>query len=37
MNGAYVLEFTERVLAEEVPAPGIFSLLIDFLRSAGKP
>ncbi len=30
MNGAYVLEFTERVLEEEVPAPGIFSLLIDF-------
>ena len=30
MNGAYVLEFTERVLAEEVPSPGIFSLLIDF-------
>ena len=31
MNGAYVLEFTERVLTEEVPAPGIFSLLLDFL------
>lgn len=30
MNGAYVLEFTERVLAEEVPSLGIFSLLIDF-------
>ena len=30
MNGAYVLEFTERVLEEGVPAPGIFSLLIDF-------
>lgn len=30
MNGAYVLEFTERVLAEEVPSPDIFSLLIDF-------
>lgn len=30
MNGAYVLEFTERVLEEEVPSPGIFSLLIDF-------
>ena len=30
MNGAYVLEFAERVLAEEVPSPGIFSLLIDF-------
>lgn len=30
MNGAYVLEFTEKVLAEGVPAPGIFNLLIDF-------
>ena len=30
MNGAYVLEFTERVLSEEVPAPAIFNLLIDF-------
>ncbi len=30
MNGAYVLEFTERILSDEVPAPGIFSLLIDF-------
>ncbi len=30
MNGAYVLEFTERVLSEEVPSPGIFNLLMDF-------
>lgn len=30
MNGAYVLEFTERILSDEVPAPWIFSLLIDF-------
>lgn len=30
MNGAYVLEFTERVLSEDIPAPGIFNLLIDF-------
>ena len=30
MNGAYVLEFTERVLSEGVPAPGIFHLLLDF-------
>lgn len=30
MNGAYVLEFTERVLEEGVPSPGIFNLLIDF-------
>ncbi|MDO4544785.1 MAG: DNA repair protein RecO [Bacillota bacterium] len=30
MNGAYVLEFTEKVLSEGVPAPGIFNLLLDF-------
>lgn len=30
MNGAYVLEFTEHVLEEGVPSPGIFNLLIDF-------
>lgn len=30
MNGAYVLEFTERILEEGVPSPAIFSLLIDF-------
>lgn len=30
MNGAYVLEFTERVLLEGVPAPGVFNLLLDF-------
>lgn len=30
MNGAYVLEFTEKVLAEDIPAVGIFNLLVDF-------
>ncbi len=30
MNGAYVLEFTEKVLGEGVPQPGIFNLLLDF-------
>ncbi|MBR0127202.1 MAG: DNA repair protein RecO [Firmicutes bacterium] len=30
MNGAYVLEFTEKVLEEGVPQPGIFNLLLDF-------
>lgn len=30
MNGAYVLEFTEKILAEEAPAPGIFNLLLEF-------
>lgn len=31
LNGAYVLEFTERVLPEEESSPGIFALLKDFL------
>lgn len=30
LRGAYVLEFTEKILAEEVPAPAIFNLLVDF-------
>ena len=30
MNGAYVLEFTEKALAEEVPAPAAFRLLTEF-------
>ena len=30
MNGAYVLEFTEKVLAEEQPAPELFKHLQDF-------
>ena len=30
MQGAYVLEFTERALAEEMPAPALFDLLINF-------
>ena len=30
MNGAYVLEFTEKVLEEGVPQTGVFDLLIDF-------
>lgn len=30
MNGAYVLEFTEKALAEEVPAPAVFRLLTEF-------
>jgi len=32
MNGAYVLEFTEKVLQEGVPAIGIFNLLLDFFE-----
>ncbi len=36
MYGSYVLEFTERILADEIPAPGMFSLLLDF-QYAGKP
>lgn len=30
MNGAYVLEFTEKMLSEEVPATGAFNLLLEF-------
>ena len=32
MNGAYVLEFTEKALAEENPAPAVFNLLTDFFE-----
>ncbi len=32
MNGAYVLEFTEKALAEEMPAPAVFNLLTDFFE-----
>lgn len=31
MNASYVLEFTEKVLGEDAPVPGAFTLLIDFL------
>lgn len=30
MNGAYVLEFTEKALADEVPAPAVFRLMTEF-------
>ena len=36
MSGAYVLEFTEKVLTEEVPAPGIFLLLNEFFEMLEK-
>lgn len=32
INGAYVLEFTEKALAEEVPAAAVFNLLVDFFN-----
>lgn len=32
LNGAYVLEFTEKAVAEEVPSPEIFKLLTDFFE-----
>ena len=32
MNGAYVLEFTEKVLSEGQPLPGAFNLLMDFFE-----
>jgi len=30
LHSSYVLEFTEKLLQEEAPAPGIFGLLLDF-------
>lgn len=30
MHCSYVLEFTEKLLQEEVPAPGIFRMILDF-------
>ncbi|HWQ77642.1 MAG TPA: DNA repair protein RecO [Anaerovoracaceae bacterium] len=30
MHCSYVLEFTEKLLQEEAPAPGIFGLILDF-------
>lgn len=30
MHGAYVLEFTEKVLAEEIPSQAIFALMTEF-------
>lgn len=32
MQGAYVLEFTEKVLTEEMPAPRLFDLLMEFFE-----
>ena len=32
MNGAYALEFTERILAEEIPSAAIFQLMLDFFQ-----
>ena len=36
MQGAYVLEFTEKALPEEMPAPAIFDLLIEILQGTGE-
>lgn len=36
MSGAYVLEFTEKVLPEEVPYPSVFKLLTDFFELLEK-
>ncbi len=33
MQGAYVLEFTEKALEEEMPAPALFDLLISFFEA----
>jgi len=36
MSGAYILEFTEKILADEVPAPGVFFLLNEFFEMLEK-
>lgn len=36
LNGAYILEFTERVLEENVPMKGIFDLLLEFFEVLEK-
>lgn len=32
MNASYVLEFTEKVLPENIPQPSLFNLLCDFMK-----
>ncbi|MDR0570672.1 MAG: DNA repair protein RecO [Clostridiales Family XIII bacterium] len=36
VNAAYALEFTDKLLPEEAPAPGLFALLLEFLRMMEK-
>ena len=36
MYASYVLELTEKLIPEEVPQPGIFSLLIEFLAELSQ-
>lgn len=36
MNASYVLEFTEKLLLENIPQPRLFNLLIDFLVELEK-
>ena len=36
MNASYVLEFTEKLLPENIPQPRLFNLLIDFLVELEK-
>lgn len=36
MNASYILEFTSKVLPEQMPNPKIFNLLIDFLEEMQK-
>lgn len=36
MNASYILEFTERLLYENVPQPGLFNLLIDVFDELEK-
>ena len=36
MNCSYILEFTEKLLQEEAPAPGIFNMILDFFEIMEK-
>ncbi|MDY2959265.1 MAG: DNA repair protein RecO [Hornefia sp.] len=36
MEASYILELTEKVIPEDVPQPGIFSLLMNFIKALEK-
>ena len=36
MYASYILELTDKLLPEEVPQPGVFNLLLDFLEAMEK-
>lgn len=36
IEASYILELTEKVIPEEIPQPGIFNLLMDFIKELEK-